>query len=233
MDVKTIAAPPTILVVERRRVVRAVLCRSLAGLVDRVVEAADGPQGVAAARAGRPDLIIAGAEALSILRADACCRGVPAIALVTDQARGSVPEPAPPDLVGVLVTPFNRRAVDVAVTGVLGAPASLEAAGTRGLTVLRLPDGRVTASGPVLESVIRALVDEGRDTLILDLARVTEVNTELVGDLVRVISAARGAGMRTAICAPDARVRRGLAQCAETRDTPCEPTRDAVRARLA
>ena len=209
MDVNTIASPSTVLVVDRRRVVRAVLCRHLAGLVERVVEAADGPEGIAAARVGRPDLIIAGAEALSILRADACCRGVPAIALVTDSA------------------------VDVAVTGVLGAPASLEAAGTRGLTVLRLPDGRVTASGPVLESVIRALVDEGRDTLILDLARVTEVNTELVGDLVRVISAARGAGMRTAICAPDARVRRGLAQCAETRDTPCEPTRDAVRARLA
>jgi len=225
----------TILIVDPSRVARAVLCRCLAAFPDRVVEAADGLQGVAAARRQRPDLIIATAETLATLHADASCRGVPTLALVAAAARGAAP--ASPGIVGHLAKPFNRRAVEEAVADVLGVPAPPAAAEAPGYTVLRLPDVRVTSSDAVLAAVIRALVDEGRDTLILDLARVTEANTALVGDLVRVITAARGAGMRTAICAPDARVRQGLAQGlaqhAETRDAPCAPTPAAVRERLA
>lgn len=223
----------TVLVVDHSRVARAVARRCLAAFSCRVVEAADGAEGMAAARREPPDLIIARGEALGMLLDEPSCRDVPVVVLRAGGDRGVVPRRAYPYIAGHLVQPFSRRAFEEAVTGVLGIPAAVAADEEPGCTVLHLPDPRVTAADDLLESAIRALAQGGRDTLILDLGRVTEVNTELVAQVVRAITAARGAGMRTAICAPDARVRAGLGRVADTRDTPCEATRGAVRERLA
>src|SRR5262245_14326312 len=221
-------AMQTVLVVDPSRVARAVVRECLAAFPCRVVEAAEGAAAVVAARRERFGLIIADRHALATLRAEVSCTGIPVVALIASAGRGT---PAPADVAGCLVKPFGRRAFEAAVAGLLAATPETTAEEV-GCTVLRLPDARMTAAGDLLESAIRTLAEDGRDTLILDLARVTEVNTELVAHIGRAIAAARAAGMRTGICAPDARVRAGLTQLAETRNTPCEATRDAVRGRL-
>jgi hypothetical protein len=104
-----------------------------------------------------------------------------------------------------------------------------------GCAVLEMPDPGGGWLGPAMPEIgrrLRALAAAGHDKLIVDLARVTEVNAELVTHLLRVIRVARSMGMRAAICAADRRVLDGLGGLAASAETPCGPTRAAARERL-
>jgi two-component system cell cycle response regulator len=81
---------------------------------------------------------------------------------------------------------------------------------------------------PIFGKKLRALAEDGYDTLILDLTQLGEITSEHVAGLIRLLSEADRLGIRTAICARDEVVSK-LRQIAETSAAPYGATRDAAR----
>jgi CheY-like chemotaxis protein len=87
---------PTVLLVEDNELNRDMLSRRLARQGYQVLQAVDGRQGVEAARAGRPDLVLMdmslpvldGWEATRQLKSDPGTRGIPVIALTAHAMSG-------------------------------------------------------------------------------------------------------------------------------------------------
>jgi CheY-like chemotaxis protein len=82
---------------------------------------------------------------------------------------------------------------------------------------------------PIFGKKLRALAEDGNDKLILDVANLSDITSEQVAMLVRLLSEAGTLGIKTAICAPDQQIVSKLQQIAETRDAPYAATRDAAR----
>ncbi len=141
----------------------------------------------------------------------------------------------------VVAKPFRANSLVDAVidaTNSVASPEQLVGAlfGEDGdCPVMRLPDPRskvLARVGPALTRRLRDLAEQGTDKLVLDLAAVTEITTEVVSTLARLIADADGIGIRTAICAPDATVMEKLRQFAETKDTPYGPSLEQARQQL-
>ena len=84
---------------------------------------------------------------------------------------------------------------------------------------------------PAAQKTLRALAERGGDRYILDLATITQVNTELVKSLVQLIADAAKMGMRTGVCAPSAVIDK-LRQVGKTERTVYAPTRRDTLGRL-
>ncbi|MEO6029870.1 MAG: response regulator [Candidatus Binatia bacterium] len=82
---------------------------------------------------------------------------------------------------------------------------------------------------PIFGKKLRALAEDGNDKLILDVAQLSDVTSEQVAMLVRLLTEAGTLGIRTAICAPDQQIVTKLQQIAETREARYAATRDAAR----
>jgi two-component system cell cycle response regulator len=142
----------------------------------------------------------------------------------------------------VVAKPFRANSLVEAVIAAANSVASPEQLvgalfGEAGdCPVMRVPDPRskvLARVGPALTRRLRDLAEQGTDKLVLDLAAVTEITTEVVSTLARLIADADGVGIRTAICAPDAAVMEKLRQFAETKDTPYGPSLEEARQLLA
>ncbi len=226
-----------VLVVDRSRVVRAVVRRCLEPYGCRVVEAAHveasgGGEGecpalvlLEVAPSGSPD------AALAALRRRAGWTEVPVVALVARDPRDASEAPLQPGVVGRLLKPFNPSLFDEAVHPVLGPPAAFVVGEEAGCAVVsvRALDAPVLAA---VEMAMRRLAQHGCSQVILEFGRETAANAEYVTQLVAVVRAAQTAGLRPAVCALDARVRVGLNDQDDTRDTVCGATRTAVREQL-
>jgi anti-anti-sigma regulatory factor len=101
-----------------------------------------------------------------------------------------------------------------------------------GLPVFNLPNptSKLLAKLlPIFAKKLRALAEDGNDKVILDLARVSDLTSENVAMLVRLLSDAGTLGIKTAICTPDAQMKEKLQQIAETSNTPYAASRDEAR----
>ncbi|HLK10314.1 MAG TPA: response regulator [Candidatus Binatia bacterium] len=122
----------TVLTVDDSKVVRSMVARHLQPYGCRVLEAANGEEGVAAAREHRPDLILLdvtmpvmdGREALGALRADPACKAIPVIMLTAESGKDLVLEIARLGVTGYIVKPFQKETFDKEVSKVLGPPGA-------------------------------------------------------------------------------------------------------------
>lgn len=127
----------TVLTVDDSKVVRSMVSRYIKPWGCQVIEAADGKEGVAAAREHQPDLILLditmpvmdGREALAELRKDAVCKSIPVIMLTAESGKDIVIEVAKLGVDGYIVKPFQKETFEKGVSKVLGDPseASVEA----------------------------------------------------------------------------------------------------------
>jgi CheY-like chemotaxis protein len=118
----------TVLTVDDSKVVRSMVARGLQGFGCRVIEAANGQEGVEAARRYRPDLVLLdtampvmdGRQALEELREDPATRDIPVIMLAHESDRDV--ELAGLRVSGVVVKPFQTQTFEREVGKVLGCP---------------------------------------------------------------------------------------------------------------
>ena len=241
-----------VLTVDDSTVVRTMVTRGLKPFGCEIVEAANGQEGVEAARREHPDLILLdvtmpvmdGLQALAAIRAEPTTKAIPVLMLTTAGGDDLVVEIVKLGVKGYIAKPFTSETFEKEVGKVLGAPGikPAGAAGHRELTVtteggcpvIVCPDPQSQQfSGfvPAAQKTLRALAEDGTDRLILDLATITQVNTGLVTSLVQLISQASTLGMRTAVCASTVVVDH-LKRFSETAKTVYAPTRKDALGRL-
>ena len=125
----------TVLIVDDSKVVRAMVACYLKTWGCHLIEAADGRQGVELARQHKPDLILldmtmplmGGREALGEIRKDPVCKNIPVIMLTADRDRDIVAGVGELGVVGYIVKPFQKEALDSGVSRILGARAQAAA----------------------------------------------------------------------------------------------------------
>jgi two-component system cell cycle response regulator len=118
-----------VLTVDDSKVVRTMVTRALVPYGCQIVEAANGREGVDAARRERPDLILLdvtmpvmdGREALIELREDPDVQATPVIMLTDESGRDLVLEIAKLGVKGYIVKPFTTETFAAEVDKVLGA----------------------------------------------------------------------------------------------------------------
>jgi len=121
-----------VLTVDDSKVVRSMVSRHLQPYGCEVVEATNGHEGVAAAQAHKPDLILLdvtmpvmdGKETLTALRSDASTKDIPVVLLTAESGRELVMEVLKLGAAGYIVKPFQRDGFDREVSKVLGAPTA-------------------------------------------------------------------------------------------------------------
>jgi two-component system chemotaxis response regulator CheY len=121
----------TVLTIDDSRVVRSMVAHGLSAFGCAVIEAANGREGVDAARQHRPDLVLLdvtmpvmdGRAALAELRSDAETRATPVILLTTEEGSDLVAEIAALGVSGCLAKPFQAQTLAREVSKVLGKPA--------------------------------------------------------------------------------------------------------------
>jgi CheY-like chemotaxis protein len=169
----------TVLTVDDSKVVRSMVTRHLQRYGCSVVEAANGAEGVALARAHTPDLVLLdvsgsdmiGHRALAALRGDDVTKSIPVIVLTAESGHDLVTEIASLDVCGHIVKPFQRETFDKEVSKVLGAPGTGMAATTDGLdlhTVLVVDDSEkvlALAKAALEESLTVLTAASGKDAL--------------------------------------------------------------------
>ena len=124
-----------VLSVDDSIVVRSMVAKHLKPYGCELVEAADGEQGVAAARREHPDLILLavtmpimdGLQALTELRKDETLKAMPVVMLTAANSTDVVDQIAKLDVDGYIVKPFTKATFDAAVSKVLGSPAKASA----------------------------------------------------------------------------------------------------------
>jgi CheY-like chemotaxis protein len=247
-----------VLTVDDSKVVRSMVGRHLQPYGCEVLEAQNGQEGFETAKAAQPDLVLLdvtmpvmdGKACLAAIRGDAATKSLPVIMLTAESGRELVVEIAKLGVSGYIVKPFQKEGFEREVSKVLGPPGAAVAAASStsqstdellallaeddGCQVFAFPDPRSKLFGkmlPVVSKQLRTLAQGGAQRLIVDLVNVSEVNADVVKSLVGLIGEAEGAGMRTAICAPNAQVVESLKQIAETQNS-LYATRDAARAGL-
>ncbi len=249
-----------VLTVDDSKVVRSMVSRHLQPYRCEVIEAQNGQEGYEKAKAAQPDLVLLdvtmpvmdGKACLAAIRGDDATKGLPVIMLTAESGRELVVEIAKLGVAGYIVKPFQREGFEREVSKVLGPPpdAAVVAAAAStaqstdellallaeddGCQVFAFPDPRSKLFGkmlPVVMKQLRTLAQGGAKRLIVDLVSVTEVNADVVKTLVGLLGEAEGAGIKTAICSPNAQVVESLKQIAETQNS-LYATRDAARAGL-
>lgn len=104
-----------------------------------------------------------------------------------------------------------------------------------GCPVITVPDPRSKVYGRVVSGLgkkLRALAEDGRNRLIIDIGRIGEVSSDVVNCLAQLLSDAATLGMRTAVASPDEKVIGGLKQIAEMRGALYASSRKAAREQL-
>jgi CheY-like chemotaxis protein len=244
-----------VLTVDDSKVVRTMVTKALKPFTCEIVEAVNGQEGVEAAVRERPDLILLdvsmpmmdGLQALTAIRANAATKSTPVIMLIADGDKDRMPEIIRLGVKGYILKPFTAESFGKEVSKVLGAAGTQPAATAArtptaqvtvategGCPVIVCPDPQSKGFGgfvPAAQESLRALADRGSDRFILDLATVTQLNTELVQSLVQLIAAAAKMGMRTGVCAPTAVIDK-LKQVGKTEKTVYAPTRRDALGRL-
>ena len=122
----------TVLTVADSKVVRSMVARGLSALGCELLEAANGRDGVEAARQRRPDLVLLDVtrpavdarQALAELRGDAATAGVPVILLTDEEGGPTAAEIAELGPAGHVVKPFQLETLEREVVRVLGMPAA-------------------------------------------------------------------------------------------------------------
>jgi two-component system cell cycle response regulator len=151
-----------VLTVDDSKVVRSMVSRHLQPYGCEVIEAANGQEGVEAARANRPDLILLdvtmpvmdGRQCLAEIRKDAATKAIPVIMLTAESGRELVVEIAKLGVNGYIVKPFQKDGFEKEVSKVLGPPAGPALAPVDRKAVLIVDD-----SDKVLEAARAALAD--------------------------------------------------------------------------
>jgi two-component system cell cycle response regulator len=157
-----------VLTVDDSKVVRSMVARHLQGYGVEVVEAANGQEGVEAARAHKPKLILLdvtmpvmdGRQALAEIRKDPECSAIPVIMLTAESGKEIVVEIAKLKVSGYIIKPFQKDTFDKEVSKVLGAPS--------GQASVQAPTAADKAK-PVDHGVVLVIDDSER---VLDAARV-------------------------------------------------------------
>jgi two-component system cell cycle response regulator len=168
----------TVLTVDDSKVVRSMVNRYLQGYGCRLVEAANGVEGIEAAKQNKPDLILLditmpvmdGRQALAELRNDPVCKGIPVIMLTAESGRDIVVEIAKLGISGYIVKPFQKETFDKEVGKVLGAP-----------------DGKAAPTGQESAPVDRSVV-----LVVDDSERVLEAARAALGQAMTVLVATSG-----------------------------------------
>jgi two-component system cell cycle response regulator len=125
----------TVLTVDDSKVVRSMVSRYIKPWGCQLIEAADGKEGVEAAREHKPDLILLditmpvmdGREALAELRKDAACKSIPVIMLTAESGKDIVIEVAKLGVAGYIVKPFQKETFEKGISKVLGDPSEASA----------------------------------------------------------------------------------------------------------
>lgn len=126
----------TVLTVDDSKVVRMMVARALEAFDCRVLEAGNGEEGVAAATAESPDLVLLdvtmpvmdGRAALRALRAQDETRETPVIMLTAESGKDIVVEVAQLGVSGYIVKPFKPDVFQAEVAKVLGEPGQSDTA---------------------------------------------------------------------------------------------------------
>jgi CheY-like chemotaxis protein len=122
----------TVLTVDDSKVVRTMVTRHLRPYGCTIIEAQNGQEGVALARAHKPDLVLLdvtmpvmdGRQALVELRKDDATKIVPVIMLTSERGSDLAPEVAALGVQGCIVKPFRQVTFDREVSKVLGRDAA-------------------------------------------------------------------------------------------------------------
>ena len=142
--------------------------------------------------------------------------------------------------VAVVDKPFRpeelRRQVESAADAVVSPEevARSRLAEIDGCPVFSVPDGRPLGRLlPPFARLVRDLAEAGNDRLIIDLGERRRLGSDDVGFVVRMMAAAEGAGLRTAVCSPDESLTATLRQVAEASDAVYASSREAAREGLS
>ncbi len=170
-----------VLSVDDSRVVRTMVAKHLAPYGCEVVEAANGEEGVIAAKRECPDLILLdvtmpvmdGRQALAALRQDPATKAIPVIMLTAESGKDLVLEIAKLGVTGYIVKPFTKETFDKDVAKVLGPPGDAPATA---------PPPRPAAGAP----------DDGAVLVVDDSERVLEAARVALEHAMRVLTATSG-----------------------------------------
>jgi len=167
----------TVLTVDDSKVVRSMVARHLKDYGCRVVEAADGKEGVEVAKRDKPDLILLditmpvmdGCQTLAELRKDPTCKSIPVIMLTAESGREVVLEIARLGIKGYIVKPFRKETFDKEVSKVLGQPGSSQvdaAVDSRCVLVVDDSERVLAAAQAALEKTMKVLTaTSGKDAV--------------------------------------------------------------------
>lgn len=202
----------TVLTVDDSKVVRALIARNLSDYGVRVVEAANGRDGVEAARLHQPDLILLdvtmpvmdGREALTALRNDPVTRSIPVIMLTAENGEDLVADLVRLDVAGHIVKPFLQATFDAEVSKVLGSPGAVVAV-ERTVRVAAQPDPTERAlaearqSSAATDEVLQGLLEDVNGCAVLTLPERSTALAEIVPAVARKLHALRDAGHKAVL----------------------------------
>lgn len=244
VEVEARPDPSTVLVVDdSERVLEA--ARSALGEALRVLTAASGREALERYREARPgvvvlDLVMPEMDGLATLGA---LRELGSSSIVALGVRGDEQarqQALKAGCVAVVDKPFRpeelRRQVEAAADAVVSPEdvARSRLGEVDGCPVFVVPEGRSLGRLlPPFARLVRELAEAGNDRLIIDLAERSRLGSDDIGFLVRMMAAAEGAGLRTAVCSPEEAVTATLRQVAEASDAVYAPSREAAREGLS
>ncbi|MFN8545609.1 MAG: response regulator [Candidatus Binatia bacterium] len=176
-----------VLTVDDSKVVRTMVSKHLQPYGCRVVEAANGQEGVEVAKREKPDLILLdvtmpvmdGRQALAAIRADGAIKDIPVIMLTAESGKDLVLEIVKLGVKGYIVKPFNKETFEREVSKILGAPTSQPA-----------KPAPAAAAAPATA----VPVDPQAVLVVDDSDRILELAREALGNSLNVLTADSGRG---------------------------------------
>jgi two-component system cell cycle response regulator len=237
--------PQCVLVVDDSERVLEMVRTTLAETV-QVLTATSGKDAVARYAEGRPGVVVVdlvmpgmdGFETLAKLK-EQCAPDSRFVALAVrgdqdakDRARKAgfaavIEKPIQADALLALVATSKREAEDASDTFLVEEA---------GCPVLLMPDAGSKSFGrfhKAASKILRSLVEDGNDRVIVDLSAVTVVNPALVKCVVDIMSQTATLGLKTVVCAPSETVVSALRALSETRGAVYAATRQAARDAVA
>jgi CheY-like chemotaxis protein len=171
-----------VLTVDDSKVVRSMVARHLQGFGVEVVEAANGQEGVEAARTHKPKLILLdvtmpvmdGRQALAEIRKDPACANIPVIMLTAESGKEIVVEIAKLKVSGYIIKPFQKDTFEKEVSKILGPPT-----------------GQASVQAPSAADKAKP-VDHGAVLVIDDSERVLDAAKVALEKSMRVLTATGG-----------------------------------------
>jgi two-component system, cell cycle response regulator len=154
-----------VLTVDDSKVVRTMVARALQPYGCQVIEAQNGQEGVEAAKAQKPDLILLdvtmpvmdGRQALAAMRADETCKAIPVIMLTAETGKDIVVEVAKLGVTGYIIKPFKQETFDKEVQKVLGQPSAGGPVDSRAVLIVDDSEKVLEAARAALEKTMTVL----------------------------------------------------------------------------